>query len=81
MELSGEITKKNEELSYGFVSVKGSEDVFFSPDTAYSGTNFDLLKIGDKVKVEAKTTDRGLFATSLSTALLKRPSSAPEASI
>ena len=81
MEVSGEIVKKNEELSYGFVSVKGSEDVFFSPDTEYGSITFGSLKIGDKVKIQVKETDRGLFATSLTPAISKRKSPEPEASL
>lgn len=81
MEVSGEITKKNEELGYGFVSVKGSEDVFFSPDTVYSGTSFANLKVGEKVTLRISETERGLFASALSPAFQKRKSPEPEASI
>lgn len=81
MEVSGEIIKKNEELSYGFVSVKGYEDVFFSPDTEYSSVTFESLKVGDKVKVHIKETDRGLFATSLAPAASKRRAPEPEVSL
>ncbi len=81
MEVSGEIKKKNEELNYGFVSVKGSDDVFFSPDTQYSAVTFGSLKVGDKVKIQVKETDRGLFATSLTPVISKRKSPEPEASL
>lgn len=66
MEVSGEISKKNEDLGYGFVAVKGSEDVFFSPDSVYSDIAFADLKIGQKVRVVVTETERGLFAVSLS---------------
>ena len=81
MEFIGQITKKNDELSYGFVSVKGSEDVFFSPDTEYSLITFGSLNVGDKVKIQVKETDRGLFATTLTPAVSKRKSPEPEASL
>ncbi len=79
MELFGQIIKKSDELSYGFVSVKGSEDIFFSPDTEYSLITFGSLKVGDKVKIQVKETDRGLFATSLTPAKSKSPQ--PESSL
>jgi cold shock CspA family protein len=81
LEVSGEITKKNEELGYGFVSVKGSEDIFFSPDTAYSGTSFATLKVGEKVTLRITETARGLFASALSPATQKRKYPEPEVSI
>ncbi len=81
MELSGEITKKNEDLGYGFISVKGSEDVFFSPDTEYAGTSFATLKVGEKVKIKVTETQRGLFASALSLAASKKKSPEPEASL
>lgn len=68
MEVFGEIAKKNNELGYGFVSVKGYDDVFISPDTEYNGTSFSNLKIGEKVALKVSETERGLFATSLSLA-------------
>lgn len=81
LEVSGEIIKKNDELGYGFVSVKGSEDVFFSPDTVYSGTSFASLKVGEKVRLKVSETERGLFASSLSPAIQKKKSPEPEATI
>lgn len=62
MEVIGQIIKKNNDLGYGFVAVKGSEDIFFSPKTGYISTNFESFNIGDKVKIEVTETDRGLFA-------------------
>lgn len=69
MELNGQITKKNNELSYGFITVKGHDDIFFSPKTEYIATNFESLRVGDKVKIKMTETDRGLFAVSLSLAV------------
>ena len=81
LETVGEIIKKNDELGYGFISVKGSEDVFFSPDTEYSGTTFSNLKIGEKVKIAVSETARGLFAIQLAAISEKRKSPEPEASL
>jgi len=64
MELLGKITKKNDDLSYGFVSVPKLGDIFFSKDTSFSNTSFDDITIGQKVKITAVETSRGLFATS-----------------
>lgn len=71
MEAIGQIIKKNKDLGYGFVAVKGSDDIFFSPKTEFISTNFEVLSIGDKVKIEVIETDRGLFASSLSVVLKK----------
>ena len=68
MELSGQIIKINEELNYGFVSVKGHEDVFFSPNTEYISVTFGSLKVGDRVKIHVKNTERGLLAVSIAPA-------------
>lgn len=76
MEVIGQIIKKNNDLGYGFVAVKGSEDIFFSPKTGYISTNFESLNIGDKVKIEVTETDRGLFANTLSMVLRKEKTSA-----
>lgn len=65
MEVLGQIIKKNNDLGYGFIAIKGSEDVFFSPKTEFLSTTFESLKIGDKVKVSLIETERGLFAESL----------------
>jgi cold shock CspA family protein len=81
LELSGEIKKKNEDLGYGFISSKGSDDIFFSPDTVYSGTSFASLQVGEKVKIKVSETERGLFAVSLSPAQSKKKSPEPEASL
>jgi len=64
MELMGKITKKNDDLSYGFVSVPKLGDIFFSKDTSFSNTSFADISIGQKVKITAVETARGLFATS-----------------
>ena len=71
MELKGQIAKKNNELGYGFITVKGHDDIFFSPKTEYIATDFDSLRVGDKVQIKITETDRGLFAQSLSLAAKK----------
>lgn len=81
MEVLGEITKKNEDLNYGFITVKGSDDIFFSPDTEYAGTSFSSLRVGEKVRIKIIETQRGLFAASLSAVSSKKMSPEPEASI
>ena len=52
-------------IQYGFVKVKGIEDVFFNSLTSFQGIVFKDLKIGDRVRVAVKRTDRGPFAESL----------------
>ena len=64
MELIGKITKKNDDLSYGFVTVPKLGDIFFSKDTSFSNTTFDEVSLDQKVKIIATETPRGLFATS-----------------
>jgi cold shock CspA family protein len=65
LEVIGQIIKKNNDLGYGFVAVKGSDDIFFSPKTEFIATTFEQLNVGDKVKVIVLETDRGLFASKL----------------
>ena len=66
-------------LQYGFVKVKGMEDdVFFNVLTSFKNINFEELKIGDKVQVYVKQTDRGPLAESLT---LSNRQSQPEASL
>jgi cold shock CspA family protein len=62
MELMGKITKKNDDLNYGFVNVPKLGDIFFSKDTAFTNTSFEDILIGQKVKITAVETPRGLFA-------------------
>lgn len=62
MELMGKITKKNDDLSYGFVNVPKLGDIFFSKDTSFTNTSFEDIIIGQKVKIMAVETPRGLFA-------------------
>ena len=53
-------------MQYGFVKVKGMEDdVFFNTLSSFQNTSFEDLKIGDKVRISIKQTDRGPFAESL----------------
>ena len=59
-------------IQYGFVQVKDmEEDVFFNTLTSFENTAFENLKIGDKVKVFVKQTDRGPLAESLSLSSLR----------
>lgn len=62
MELMGKITKKNDDLNYGFVNVPKLGDIFFSKDTSFTNTSFEDIIIGQKVKITAVETPRGLFA-------------------
>jgi cold shock CspA family protein len=78
---TGMITKINTELLYGFIAVKGSDDVFFSTETKFNNTTLLSLRVGDKVNFESQQTERGLFATSLSVAPVRSKSAEPEASI
>lgn len=71
MELVGKITKKNDDLNYGFVNVPKLGDIFFSKDTTFSNTSFEELNVGQKVKILATETPRGLFATSFEIVLEK----------
>lgn len=52
-------------VQYGFVKVKGMEDVFFNILSSFQNISFEDLKIGDKVRISVKQTDRGPFAESL----------------
>ena len=52
-------------IQYGFVKVKGMEDVFFNILTSFEGTTFESLKIGDRVRVLVKQTKHGPYAKSL----------------
>ena len=73
MLVSGKITilvddkpKSGNSIQYGFVKVKGmKEDVFFNTLSSFQNTSFKDLKIGDKVRVFVKQTERGSFAESL----------------
>jgi cold shock CspA family protein len=48
------------------VAVKDHEDIFFSLDSEYLQTSFEELKVGDKVKIEIRETERGPFAVRIS---------------
>ena len=71
--VSGKITilvddkpESGNRIQYGFVKVKGmQEDVFFNTLSSFQNTSFEDLKIGDRVCVFVKQTDRGPFAESL----------------
>ena len=52
-------------IQYGFVKVKGMEDVFFNTLSSFQNTSFEDLKIGDKVRISIKKTDQGPFAENL----------------
>ena len=65
MQVSGKIVIiVNDELEfggrmqYGFVKVKGMENVFFnSTISVFLNTSFEDLKIGDRIRVAVKQTD------------------------
>ena len=58
--------KFGEKMQYGFIRVKGIEDdVFFNTLTSFEDVTFEELKIGDKVHVYVKQTDKGPLAESL----------------
>ena len=71
--VSGKITilvddkpESGNKIQYGFVTVKGmKEDVFFNTLSSFQNTSFEDLKIGDRVRISIKQTDRGPFAESL----------------
>ena len=73
MLVSGKITilvddkpESGNKIQYGFVKVKGmEEDVFFNTLSYFQNTSFENLKIGDRVRVFVKQTDRGPFAENL----------------
>ncbi len=66
MEITGTITKLNTELNYGFINVPKLGDVFFSEETQFSNLTFNALKVDQRVQVDIATTERGLFAKSIS---------------
>lgn len=63
---TGKILKINNDLKYGFVKVQKLGDVFYSLKTSFQETNFETLKVNDRVNLSIVDTDRGLFAESLS---------------
>lgn len=80
MLVSGKITilvddkpESGNRIQYGFVQVKGmKEDVFFNIFSSFQNTSFEDLKIGDRVRISVKQTDRGPFVESL-TVSSRRP--------
>ena len=53
-------------MRYGFVKVKGMENVFFnSTISVFLNTSFEDLKVDDRVRITVKETDRGPFAENL----------------
>ena len=60
-------------IQYGFVKVKGMEDVFFNTLTSFQDVVFEDLKIDDKVRINVKQTDRGPFAESLTLSKRRLP--------
>ena len=85
MQVSGKIVIiVNDELGfggrmqYGFVKVKGMEDVFFNNTTSsFLNTSFKDLKIGDRVRITVKQTDRGPFAENLILSKRRLPKNIP----
>lgn len=68
MEVTGKISKLNNEYGYGFITTKDRKEVFFSPTTSLSNASFGDLELNDTVSVEVENTDRGPFARSLTVA-------------
>ena len=60
-------------IQYGFVKVKGMEDVFFNTLTSFQAVVFEDLKIGDRVRITVKQTDRGSFAENLTLSKRRLP--------
>lgn len=81
MTSSGKIIKINNELNYGFIQIPKVGEVFFSSETKFAGTKFELLKVNDTVQISVSETDRGLFADSLTLNTPKSRERSPEAAI
>ena len=64
--LVGKVSKKNEELEYGFVTVPKLGDVFFNLETVFENISYVDVVVGQKVKIKITETPRGLFANSVS---------------
>ena len=58
-------SKQGNRIQYGFVKIKGMENVFFNTLTSFQDVIFEDLKVGDRVRITVKQTDRGPFAESL----------------
>ena len=56
-------------LQYGFVKVKGMEDVFFNALSSFVNTSFEDLRTGDRVTMTVQQTSRGPYAKSLTLSL------------
>ena len=67
-------------IQYGFVKIKGMEDVFFNSLTSFQDVVFEDLKVGDRVHIAVKQTDRGPFAESL-TLSKRRPKNIPSSEV
>lgn len=65
--------KQGKRIQYGFVKVKGMEDVFFNTLTSFQDVFFEDLKIGDRVRITVKQTDRGPLAESLTLSKRRLP--------
>ena len=71
-------------IQYGFIKVKGMEDVFFNSLTSFQDVVFEDLKVDDRVRIVVKSTERGPYAGSLilsNRRLQKDISPPPEASL
>ncbi len=79
--MSGNISKINSELGYGFIQIPKVGEVFFSKETKFDGTHFEGLKVNDPVRVSVTETDRGPFASMLSLSPKKIPTRAPDLSV
>lgn len=81
MELVGQVTKKNDELSYGFVNIPKFGEVFFSKDTSFANTSFEDLAVGQKVQITAVETPRGLFAANFQLVIDQKRKAASEQTV
>ena len=72
MSHTGTISKLNTELNYGFIKIKNLGDVFFSEESIFSQkTSFSDLSVGQLVRIEIISTERGLFAKTIQADSLK----------
>lgn len=63
MKMKGKVSKINTELGYGFVAVKGLEEVFFSEETLFINARLEDFKVGQCATITIVETPRGLFAS------------------
>ena len=77
MNVTGKITKINNDLGYGFIQVPKLGDVFFSTETSFGNTSFERLKVDQSVRVSVTETERGQFASTLDVNQTQQPRTIP----